>query len=130
DQALKEDDQLLQRHSDDPRLHFNAGAAAYKNQQFDEAAKQFNEAAAAPDLKLQALAYYNQGNSLYHLGESNPDPNKRTETWQRSLQDYENSLNLNPVDADAKFNHAFVKKKLEELKQQQQQQQKQQNKSD
>src|ERR1035438_7086359 len=36
-----------------------------------------------------------------------------------------------PHDADAKFNHEFVKKKLEELKkQQQQQQQNQQNQQD
>ena len=119
DQALKEYDQLLKRHSDDPRLHFNAGAAAYKNQEFEAAVKQFNEALAAPDLKLQALAYYNQGNSLYHLGERAPDPAKRSESWEKSLQDYDSAMKLNPQDADAKFNYEFVKKKLEELKQQQ-----------
>jgi Ca-activated chloride channel family protein len=128
DQALREYDQLLKRHSDDPRLHFNAGAAAYKNQEFEAAVKQFNEALAAPDLKLQALAYYNQGNSLYHLGERAPDPAKRSESWEKSLQDYDSAMKLNPQDADAKFNYEFVKKRLEELKQQQQQQQ--QNKSD
>jgi tetratricopeptide (TPR) repeat protein len=119
DQALREYDQLLKRHSDDPRLHFNAGAAAYKNREFEAAVKQFNEALAAPDLKLQALAYYNQGNSLYHLGERAPDPAKRSESWEKSLQDYDSAMKLNPQDADAKFNYEFVKKKLEELKQQQ-----------
>ncbi len=123
DQAFKEYRQLLQRRGEDPRLHFNAGTAAYRGEQFEEAAKQFDQAMAAADLKLQELAYYNQGNALYHLGERNPDPNKKTEAWQKSLQDYESSLKLNPADADAKFNHEFVKKKLEELKQQQQQQQ-------
>lgn len=133
DQALKEYEQLLQRKADDPRLHFNAGAAAYRNRQFSDAAKQFNQALelAPSDLKLQGLAYYNRGNSLYHLGESNPDPSQRTEAWKKSLQDYQNSLKLNPQDADAKFNQEFVKKKLEELKQQQQQQQQNnQDKSD
>src|SRR6266700_492767 len=129
DQALKEYQQLLQRRGEDPRLHFNAGAAAYREEQFEEAAKQFDQAMTAADLKLQELAYYNQGNALYHLGERNPDPHKKTEAWQKSLQDYESSLKLNPTDADAKFNHQYVKKKLEELKQQQQQQ-KQQNKPD
>ena len=128
DQALKEYQQLLQRRGEDPRLHFNAGAAAYREEQFEEAAKQFDQAMTAADLKLQELAYYNQGNALYHLGERNPDPHKKTEAWQKSLQDYESSLKLNPTDADAKFNHEYVKKKLEELKQQQQQ--KQQNKPD
>ena len=128
DQAFKEYQQLLQRRGEDPRLHFNAGAAAYREEQFEEAAKQFDQAMTAADLKLQELAYYNQGNALYHLGERNPDPHKKTEAWQKSLQDYESSLKLNPTDADAKFNHEYVKKKLEELKQQQQQ--KQQNKPD
>jgi Ca-activated chloride channel homolog len=121
DQALKEYEQLLKRKSDDPRLHFNAGAAAYRNQQFEEAAKQFNATLASPDLKLQGLAYYNQGNALYHLGERNPDPKKRTEAWEKALQDYQSTAKLNPQEADAKFNYEFVKRKLEELKQQQQQ---------
>jgi Ca-activated chloride channel family protein len=128
DQALKEYEELLQRKGDDPRLHFNAGAAAYRNRQFEAAAKQFNEALAAPDLRLQGQAYYNRGNSLYHLGESAPDDAKKMETWQKSLQDYQSALKLNQQDADAKFNYQFVKQKLEELKQQQQKQNQKDNK--
>jgi Ca-activated chloride channel family protein len=127
DEALKEYERLLQKKSDDPRLHFNAGTAAYRNRQFEEAAKQFNATLASPDLKLQGLAYYNEGNSLYHLGEANPDPKKRTESWEKALQDYQSSVKLNPQDADAKFNYEFVKKRLEELKQQQQQNQNKQD---
>ncbi len=131
DESLKEYEQLLQRKADDPRLHFNAGAAAYRNRQFDEARKQFDDALASPDLKLQELAYYNRGNSLFYLGEQNPDPKKRTEAWEKALSDFDLSLKLNPQDADAKFNKDFVKRKLEELKQQQQQQQNsKQDKSD
>jgi tetratricopeptide (TPR) repeat protein len=121
DQAFKEYEQLLARKNDDPRLHFNAGAAAYRNRQFEEAAKQFNATQKSRDLKLQGLAYYNEGNALYHLGESNPDPKKKTETWEQALKDFENTLKLNPQDADAKYNLEFVKKRLEELQQQQQQ---------
>jgi Ca-activated chloride channel family protein len=122
DQALKEYERLLQKKTDDPRLHFNAGAAAYRNQQFDEAAKQFNATLASPDLKLQGLAYYNEGNALYHLGERSPDPKQRTESWEKAVQDYQSTMKLNPQDTDAKFNYEFVKKRLEEFKQQQQQQ--------
>ena len=71
---------------------FNAGAAAYRNRKFDEAAKQFDEAVTAPDLKLQEHAYFNRGNTLYYLGESNPDPSSRTETWKKAVQDYEKAL--------------------------------------
>ncbi|HTL18660.1 MAG TPA: VWA domain-containing protein, partial [Patescibacteria group bacterium] len=131
DQAFEEYERLLQKKADDPRLHFNAGTAAYRDQKFDEAARQFNAAIATPDLKLQELAYYNRANAQYWMGEKNADPNKRTEAWQKALQDYESSMKLNPQDGDAKFNRDFVKKKLEELKQQQQQQKNsQQNKSD
>src|ERR1039457_6599595 len=87
DQAVKEYEQLLKRKSDDPRLHFNAGAAAYRSRQFEEAAKQFNATLASPDLKLQGLGYYNEGNALYHLGERNPDPKKRTEAWEKAIQE-------------------------------------------
>jgi Ca-activated chloride channel family protein len=131
DQALKDYEKLLQRHSDDPRLHFNAGAAAYRDKRFEQAAKEFDTALSASDLKLQELSYYNHGNTLFQLGEKNPDPTKRTETWKAALKDFESSLKLNPKDPDAKFNYEFVKKRLEELKQQQQQQkQSDQNKQD
>jgi Ca-activated chloride channel family protein len=131
DKALKDYQQLLEKKKDDPRLHFNAGTAAYKNQQFDEAIKQFNEALTAQDLNLQSLAYYNRGNSLFWSGQQNPDPEKKTEAWEKSLKDFESSAKLNPQDKDARFNHEFVKRMLEELKKQQQQQQKnQQNKND
>jgi Ca-activated chloride channel homolog len=128
EQAFKDYQDLLKRNADDPRLHFNAGASAYRSGQYDQAAKEFNAALGSTDLSLQAPSYYNRGNSMYRLGENIPDPNKRMETWQKSLKDFELSLKLNPQDPDAKFNHEFVKKRLEELKQQQQQSQ--QNKSD
>ena len=127
DQALKEYERLLQKNADDPRLHFNAGAAAYRDRKFEEAVKQFNATLASPDLKLQGLAYYNEGNALYHLGEGNPDSKKRTDTWEKALQDYQSTMKLNPQDADAGFNYEFVKRRLEELKQQQQQQKNQPN---
>jgi Ca-activated chloride channel family protein len=123
--SLKEYQQLIERHNDDPRLHFNAGAAAYRNRQFEDAAKQFGAVLSSPDVKLQQLAYYNRGNTLYWMGEKNSDPKKKTDSWEKSLKDYELSLKLNPQDADAKYNHEFVKKRLEELKQQQPQQQNQ-----
>jgi Ca-activated chloride channel homolog len=127
DNALKEFEAALQKNSTDPRLHFNAGTAAYRNQRFEQAAKHFDQTLSAPDLKLQQQAYYNLGNTLYHLGEQNPDAAKKSEAWEQSIKRYESSLKLNPDDADARFNCDFVKKKLEELKQQQQQQQKQEN---
>jgi Ca-activated chloride channel family protein len=121
-EAFKDYEESLRRKGEDPRLHFNAGTSAYRNQQFDQAAKEFEKALASPDLKLQQASYYNRGNTWYWLGERNADPKKRSEAWKKAVEDYGLSLKLNPQDTDAKFNHEFVQKKLEELKQQQQQQ--------
>ena len=128
DDALKEYQQLLKRNAADPRLHFNAGAAAYQKKQFGDAAKEFNEALSARDLQLQQRGYYNMGNTLYQLGEQSPDPAKKSEDWENSVKSFDNALKLNPQDADARFNYEFVKNKLEKLKQQLQQSSKNQSK--
>lgn len=121
--ALKDYNRLLEKKKDDPRLHFNAGAAAYQSRQLDQAAKEFNESLASPDLLLQQRSYYNLGNTLYRMGQQNPDASKKQETWENSMKQYESALKLNQQDNDAKYNLEFVKKQLEELKKQQSQQQ-------
>jgi Ca-activated chloride channel family protein len=128
DRSLKEYERLIESKKDDPRLHFNAGAAAYQNKQYEDAAREFDQALNSPDLKLLQQAYYNRGNSRFYQGEMDADPEKKTKAWEDSLKDFENTLSLNPQDLDAKFNHEFVKKKLEELKQQQQKQKNEQQK--
>ncbi len=130
DEALKEYQQSLQHQGDDPRLHFNAGAAAYRDGQFEEAMKQFGEALTAPDLKLQQDAYYNLGNTFYQLGERVAEPTKKIDAWEKALKDYESTLKLDPKDTDAKFNEQYVQRLLEELKKQQQQQQDRPNQKD
>jgi tetratricopeptide (TPR) repeat protein len=126
DVALKDYQKLLERKTNDWRLHFNAGAAAYRGKKYDEACKQFTDALLSQDVKLQQRAYYNRGNSLFRLGEANQDQQKKTETWEKSVKDFESSVKLDAQDQDAKANLEYVKKKLEELKQQQQNQQNQQ----
>ena len=66
--ALRDYNQLLESKKDDPRLHFNAGTAAYQSRQLDDAAREFNSALASTDLQLQQRAYYNLGNTLYRAG--------------------------------------------------------------
>ena len=104
---------------DDPRLHFNTGAAAFQSGRLDEAARQFNSSLATPDLPLQERAYYNLGNTQFRLGEKSSDPKKKQENWEQALAHYESAIQLAPKDEDAVFNRDLVKKKLEELKQQQ-----------
>jgi Ca-activated chloride channel family protein len=124
--------------TNDYRLHYDAGAAAYRAKQLEKAEQQFNATLEAPsvtpDPTTQERTYYNLGNTEYHLGESQSDPDKKQERWQQAIDSYVKALSLSTNglhtnDLDAKNNLAFVQRKIEELKQQQQQQQKKQNKN-
>lgn len=132
--ALEEYDRLSQQNTNDYRLHYDAGAAAYKAKQLEKAEQQFNATlsspSVAPDLDTQERTYYNLGNTEYHLGESLREPDKQKERWQQAIDNYIQALRLNTNDVEAKNNLAYVKYKLEELKKQQQQQQKNQNQQD
>lgn len=124
-ESLNEYGKLLESGKDDARLHFNAGDAAYQTRKLDDAVKEFNAALASPDLKLQERAYYNLGNTLFRAGQLIQDPEKKQQSWENAVKQYENAGKLDPQDPDAKYNKEVVEKMLEELKKQQQQQQKQ-----
>jgi Ca-activated chloride channel family protein len=132
--AFDEYNRLAAEKTNDYRLHYNAGTSAYRAKELDAAEKQLGEALNSPtivsDLPAREHAYYNLGNTLYHLGEPAADPQKKQERWEQSIENYLSALRLNTNDLDARNNLAFVKKKLEELKQQQQQQQKDQKNQD
>lgn len=128
DRALSEYREALGKRPNEPRLHYNAGAAAYQAQKFDLATKEFQAAAAAPDLDLQQQSFYNLGNAEYRLGDNTSNPQEKMAVWEQAVQHFEAALKLNANDRDAAFNRDFVRKKLEELKQQQQEQKKNQNK--
>mgnify|MGYP003574982396 CR=1 FL=1 len=125
--SLSQYQELLGRAPDDPRLQYNAGAAAYQAGQYDQAMKSFQAAAGSRDLDLQQQSFYNMGNAEFRLGQGAANPQERIALWEKAVQHYEAALNLNSSDKDAAFNRDLVEKKLEELKKQQQQQQQQQN---
>ena len=125
-QASEQYSRLLKRHPDDPRLQFNAGAAAYKNKKFDEALSAFDAALKSKDLDLQEKAYYNRGNAHFKKGEESlkTDTEKTLAQWQEALDSYAASLELKPDDQDALYNRKFVQKKMDELKKKENDQQK------
>lgn len=104
------------------------GQKAYQAGNYQQAAEQFTtpewKAAAqykagAYDQVVETLkdvktadSFYNQGNALAQMGK-----------LQESIEAYEQSLKLNPDNADAKANKEVVEKELEKQKQQQQNQQ-------
>ncbi len=93
---------------------FNLGDTQYKQQRFDEAMRQFeNAGTVATGTESKAASYYNIGNSLY-----------RSNKFPESIQAYKQALRIDPDDEDARYNLAMARQKLK-----QQQQQKQQNKN-
>ena len=115
--ALQEFERLAQVNTNDLRLVFNAGAAAYRGTNFNAALKNFQAATLSPDLKLQQQAHYNLGNTLYRLGELKFEPdteglNALEESWQQAVKSYEHAAELNTNDTDVAYNLAFVKKQI------------------
>jgi Ca-activated chloride channel family protein len=115
--ALQEFERLAQVNTNDLRLIFNAGTAAYRATNFDAALKCFQAATVSPDLKLQQQAHYNLGNTLYRLGELKFEPDTEglsalEESWQRAVKSYEHAAGLNTNDTDVAYNLAFVKKQM------------------
>jgi len=120
--------QLAKEAPDDPRLRFNAGAAAYRQNDLTNATTWFESVLNAQDLKLQQQAYYNLGNTQFRLGENLPDAQVRKQLWGEALTNFVSAMKLDAADTNAAANYAFVRQQLEQLEQQlpppQQQQQK------
>ena len=120
--ALAEFERLAEVHTNDLRLAFDAGAAAYRATNYDAAARDFQLATLSPDLQLQQKAFYNLGNTQYRLGEQKFEPdstglNAMLETWTQAAQSYSHAAQLNTNDLDAAYNLAFVKRQSDAVRQ-------------
>ncbi|MFZ0828903.1 MAG: VWA domain-containing protein [Verrucomicrobiia bacterium] len=120
--ALQEYQRLAQSRTNDLRLVFNAGTAAYRATNFDLGATDFELATLSPDLKLQQRAFYNLGNTQYRMGELKFEPdadglNAMGETWAAAVKSYAHAVQLNTNDVDAAYNLNFVKRQLDYIAQ-------------
>ena len=127
---------------DPAAAYYNAGLAAYAGGDLKSAADAFARAASGADLGLQAKAYYNRGNALFHQAGgpagllpagAAPLPAMSTQELAgaessvgEAVQMYENAIALNPKDVDAKANYELAVLKQQQLQQQKQQQEQQQ----
>ena len=118
--ALTEYERLLneqnkQQKPEDPRLHFNAGAAAYRATNYNAAIQHFTAVLSAPDIRLQARSYYNLGNVHYRRGQEAKDLDALEEAWKEALKQYQHALALDKTDPDAAFNLAFVEERVKQI---------------
>ena len=113
-----------------PYLHFNIGNAAYKKENYEEAAKSYARSASlAEDTTLESKSYYNLGNCKYRQGKLKENTNlgETISLYREALEYYKQALDKNPKDTNAKYNHELVERKIKELLDKQKQQQNQQN---
>jgi len=106
----------------DLRFIFNAGDAAYRATNYDDALKDFVAASASQDVKLQQKAYFNIGNVLFRQGEAGLNPEKLDldavqEKWEQAAKSFQNAVTLDAKDADAAHNLEHAKKGVAAIQQ-------------
>ena len=114
--ALQEYGRLAQVYTNDLRLVFNAGDAAYRATNFDAAQNFFQQVALSPDLKLQQSAYYNLGNVQFQKAKSAKDLDGLEQGFDAAAKIYERAVMLNTNDADAIFNFRFAQGAAEQVR--------------
>jgi Ca-activated chloride channel family protein len=110
--AQVEYEELLKLNPADTKLHYNAGAAAYKAGKHSEAEKHFRAALRTRDLVLQQRAFYNLGNTHFRQGKEMVRPEDQIPAWEDSAQNFEAAVALNPKDTAAQRNLAFVRRQI------------------
>ncbi|HEX4264087.1 MAG TPA: VWA domain-containing protein [Verrucomicrobiae bacterium] len=115
--AQKEFERLAETNSADARLVFDAGDAAYRATNYDEALKCFTAALASPDVKLQQKSYFNIGNAQYRLGENAKDLDGVQQQWEQAIKSFQNAVVLDTNDVDAVHNLEFTKKNVAMIEQ-------------
>jgi Ca-activated chloride channel homolog len=104
--------------SDYLKATYNLGNSLYKQGQYDEALKCYQDVAnhAGVDKKVASAAWHNTGNVLLN--------NKK---YRESMDAFKNALKLDSKSDKARYNYEYARKKLQQQQQQQQQQNQQQN---
>lgn len=115
---------LLEQHPNDHIMQYNNGTVEYKNNLLDQAIESFTKSLASTDIQLQEKSYYNLGNTYHQKGleTAQNQPEKTIPLYEKAIQSYDASLQLNSENKAARKNKEIVKKQLEELKQQQKEQ--------
>jgi Ca-activated chloride channel homolog len=115
--ALQEFSQLAETRTNDLRLVFDAGDAAYRATNFDLAQNLFQQVTLSTDLKLQQQAYYNLGNVQFEKAKQAQDLDGLQDGLEEAVKIYTRAVSLNTNDTDAVFNLGFTKSAVEQIKQ-------------
>lgn len=115
--ALTEFTKLAEVQTNDLRLVFNAGDAAYRGTNFDLAQKLFQQVTLSPDLNLQQKAFYNLGNVQFQVAKQAKDLDGLEQGLETAVKIYDRSVALNTNDVDAVYNLKFTQNAVAQIKQ-------------
>ena len=128
DAAGKYNEALVDR-PDSPLLHFNLGDALYRQGKFTDAVNALQQVPGTDaDSTRTARVAYNIGNAKYRLAQAAEasDPKSALGLYAEAIVAYRRAMGAAPDDVDAKFNHEFVARKMDDLKKKLEEQQQQQ----
>jgi len=114
--ALTEFSKLAEVQTNDLRLVFNAGDAAYRATNFDLAQKLFQQVTLSPYLKLQQQAFYNLGNVQFQVAKQAQDLDGLEQGFDAAAKIYSRAVLLNTNDVDALFNYRFAQGAAEQVR--------------
>lgn len=105
----------LERRPADAALHYNHGVSLYRAGDHSGARHAFERALSLGPPDVQERAFFNLGNTLYRLGEralADGDVAKARDLWASALDNYANTLELNPEATDATANEEAVRRDI------------------
>ncbi|MFP4663769.1 MAG: tetratricopeptide repeat protein [Bacteroidales bacterium] len=121
DEAILDLQKALKENPESMELYNNLGHAEYRNENYENAAKNYMKPAESGAIS-SADQFYNLGNAMLQSGE-----------YDKSIQAYKQALKTDPGHFNSKYNMSLaraIKKRMEQQQQQKQQQKDQQDKDD
>ncbi len=114
DDALKRYHNKLVKYLHPDIVSVNAGAVLYRKGEYQKAVDAFREALASPDPSSRARAMYNMGNCRYRQGQRSEqgNPENAASLYREALGYYQTAIQMNPGDADARYNHDLAGERL------------------
>jgi Ca-activated chloride channel homolog len=128
DKALENFREQLKHDPDSPTINFNLGDANYRLQKYDEAFEAYSKAMVSSDPALQEEAYYNAGNSLFMEGNHAQDLEQQLSNYYDARYQYNQALNRNPGDEQAKKNLRLLEERIKDAEKQKEEEQQRQQK--
>lgn len=110
--------ELADMYPDDEALsvEYNKASVAYRQGDYDKSIEILDHVIEKTnDDSLKQKSYYNKGNNLYKIGESQIQSGREIEgvtNWIKAIGEYENALKIDPGDVQAKENIEFIKELL------------------